>query len=93
MKKVEEDMLASITPFRREHNVCNYVFPDYMYHMGKVKLQRLSCKHFSMGANTPAQLAAFLKAPDRKWVCINDVEMSESRRREFLEVIAKAASR
>ena len=93
MKKVEEDMLSSITTFRREHNVCNYVLPDYMYHIGKVKLQRLSCKHFSMGAKTPAQLEAFLKAPDRKWICINDVEMSESRRREFMAVIAKAASR
>ena len=93
MEKVPEDLLSSLTAFRREWNVCNYVLPDYMYHMGRVKLQRLSCRHFSMGAGTPAQLEAFLNAPDRKWICINDVQMSAEREREFREVISKAAAK
>ena len=93
MDEVGDELLASLTTFRRESNVCNYVLPDYMYHTGRVKLQRLSCKHFSMGVKTPAQLEAFLEAPDRKWICINDVEMSPEREREFREVIAKAAAK
>ena len=93
MSKVEEDMISSLSTFRREYNVCNYVLPDYMYHTGRVKLQRLSCKHFSMGAKPPAQLDDFLEAPDRKWICINDVDMTPAREEEFRKVIAKYASR
>ena len=93
MEKVKDDMISSITAFRREWNVCNYVLPDYMYHTGRVKLQRLSCRHFSMAAGTPAQLDAFLAAPDRKWICINDVQMSAQREEEFRRVIAKYTSR
>ena len=93
MDKVGEELLTSLTPFRRENNVCNYVLPDYMYHTGNVKLQRLSCKHFSMGAKTPSQLDAFLQAPDRKWICINDVDMTPAREEEFRKVIAKYASK
>lgn len=93
MESVGEEMLASLTAFRREWNVCNYVLPDYLYHTGRVKLQRLSCRHFSMGSGTPAQLEAFLKAPDRKWICINDVQMSAGREEEFRRVIAKYTTR
>ena len=93
MSKVEGDLLSSLSTFRREYNVCNYVLPDYMYHTGKVILQRLSCRHFSMGAKTPAQLDAFLRNPDRKWICINDVDMTPAREEEFRKVIAKYASK
>ena len=91
--KYGQDIENTVTPTRKDNNLCYYFYPDYLYHVGRVRHQRLSCKHFSMGAKTPAQLDAFLQAPDCKWICINDVEMSEARRKEFLEVIAKAAAR
>lgn len=90
--RFEKEIVASVTPTREPCNMCNYLYPDYLYHIGRVKLQRLSCRHFSMGAGSPEDLAGFLSAPDRKWICINDVEMSESREKQFREVIAKAAA-
>ena len=84
---------STATPTREATNLNYYFYQDYLFHAGRVKKQRLSCRHFSMGAGTPAQLEAFLKAPDKKWICINDVEMSPEREREFREVIAKAAAK
>ena len=81
------------TRTRSAENLCFYFYQDYLYHVGRVKRQRLSCRHFSMGSGTPAGLETFLNNPDRKWICINDVEMSPERELEFRDVIAKAAAK
>ena len=77
--KVEEDIRASITRVRTEHDYNQYLYLDYMYLKGKIINKRLSKKHFSVGVVSMKKLCAFIKHPTRKLACINDVQLSEER--------------
>lgn len=64
---------------RSESNVCQYVYLDYMYHKGLIVPEKISNKHFSVAVASVRKLDDFLRNPDRKMVCINDVHLSEKR--------------
>lgn len=87
--KVGTEIESTITPVRSASNISQYIYPDYLFYTGRVKLERLSNRHISLAAVTPRALEAFLLNPNRKWVCINDVELSEKKCEEFRRVIAK----
>ena len=90
--RVQKQIEESITPVRDDCNVNQNIFQDYLYHKGRVVNIRLSNKHISLGAVSPRSLAKYLRNPDSKWVCINDVDMSDKRAAQFREVISEAFS-
>ncbi len=78
-KKVEKEILASLTITRESNNLNQYLFLDYMYLKGVLKNRRLSKKHFSLGIVSAKKLRNFLQHPTHKLICINDVQMSEEK--------------
>ena len=77
--KAEPQLLASVTPFRTAQNINQYVFLDYALLSGRGISRRISNRHVSLAATTPARLAAAILSPDRTMLCINDVEMGPER--------------
>ena len=90
--RVQKRLEASITPEREDCNVNQNIFQDYLYHKGRAINRRMSNKHISLGAISPKGLARYLARPEHKWVCINDVEMSQKRAEQFRKVISDALS-
>lgn len=78
-RKEEKAILESITPTREEKNVNQYIFTDYMYYRGLALPRRQSNRHFSLATAGLDQICEFLMNPDRKFVCINDVNMSDEK--------------
>ncbi|MBQ0025089.1 MAG: hypothetical protein KBT00_05135 [Bacteroidales bacterium] len=74
---------ASISPLRRPCNLNQHLFLNYSFHCGHAISRRISRKHFSLSVATPEKIERFLNAPDRKIVCINDVEMSTEKFEAF----------
>ena len=70
---------ATLTPLRDPRNLSQYYFLDYQYFKGKSIHRRISNKHISLGSWTLRRMDAYLRNPERKMACINDVRMSESR--------------
>ena len=78
-QKLTPQLLASITPLRAACNCNQYLFLDYQLLSGRGIVRRLSNQHLSLATVTPARLAASIREPRRKILCINDVEMSPAR--------------
>ena len=78
-RKLEPQLLASLTPLRAPCNCNQYLFLDYQLLSGRGIVRRLSNQHLSLATVTPARLAASIREPRRKILCINDVEMSPAR--------------
>ena len=78
-RKVEKEIISSLTPLRDKCNYNQYLFLDYMFYSGNAVDRALSNKHFSLAASTVDSIVRFLKEPTESLVCINDVTMSESR--------------
>lgn len=90
--RVRKQIEASITPVREDCNINQNIFQDYLFRKGRAINLRMSNKHISLGAISPKGLAKYLANPTEKWVCINDVEMSERRADQFRKVITEALS-
>ncbi len=75
--KMEPDILSSLSRCREEKNLLQYLFSDYLFYQGRTVSRKISNKHFSLAASSEAAVSSFLHAPDRKFVCINDVNMSD----------------
>ena len=78
-RKVEAELMASLTPLRDARNCNQYLFPDYQLLSGCGRARRLSNQHFSLATVSPQRLAAAIRSPREKILCINDVEMSPAR--------------
>ena len=90
--RVEDRLLASVTPLRDARNVNQYLFLDYMYLSGAAVSRRISCRHVSLAAVSSGQLAKAIVSPDRKMLCINDVEMPPARSLVLRDVMCRAFS-
>ena len=77
--RVEPDFLSSITRTRQACNINQYVFLDYLYFKGQVCRGTISKRHFSVATTSVGSLERFLRNPDRKFCCINDVNLSDAR--------------
>ena len=77
--KVKDEIRSRITRVRSEINITQYLFLDYIYLKGRLINRRLSKKHFSVGISSISKITDFIKHPTRKLVCINDVQLSETR--------------
>lgn len=93
LERVERELPALVSRVRADGNVNQYFFSDVLLREGKAVNRRLSCRHFSLAATSPGRLDAFLANPDRKLVCINDVEMSKSRFDLLRKTLLSALSR
>lgn len=78
-RKVEAELMASLTPLRDARNCNQYLFPDYQLMSGCGRARRLSNQHLSLATVSPQRLAAAIRSPREKILCINDVEMSPAR--------------
>lgn len=77
--QVASQILASLTPLRAPQNPNQYLFLDYLYLSGQARARRIANRHLSLASATSAGLAEAIVSPGQQLVCINDVEMSESR--------------
>ena len=77
--RVSAQLPALLTSLRDVRNVNQYLFLDYALLSGRGLARKLSNRHVSMAATTPDRLAKAIVSPNRKLVCINDVEMPPER--------------
>ena len=75
---------------RDEKNLTQYLFLDYMYLKGRLINKRMSKKHFSLGLVSGKLLHKFITKPSHKFVCINDVKLSDERYTELRKALLDA---
>ena len=75
----DEIRKTSASRTRTEENLNQYLFLDYMNYKGIVVKDKISNKHFSAAMASGESLRDFLQNPSRNMVCINDVNLKESR--------------
>ena len=75
---------------RDEKNLTQYLFLDYMYLKGRLINKRMSKKHFSLGLVSGKLLHKFITKPSHKFVCINDVKLSDERYTELRKTLLDA---
>lgn len=85
--RMEERILQSLSPLREPKNLSQYLFLDYQYFRGKSINRRISNRHISLGSWSLRRIDAYLRAPERKMACINDVHMSERRAAAVQELL------
>jgi len=76
---VEAEIRATIAPVRQMDSLCQYFYSDYMLLSGMTLNRPQSKRHFSLAVASMGRICNFLAEPDRKLVCINDVQMPEKR--------------
>lgn len=76
---IGDGVKSSSTIIRTGENCNQYLFIDYMYYIGKVIPEKLSCKHFSVAIASAGSIRKFIANPTRKLVCINDVHVGQKR--------------
>lgn len=89
----KDTILESVTRVRDIVNFNQYLFTDYLFFKGKTIRQKISKTHFSMAAASPSKISDFLSKPNRKFVCINDVQMSDKKYRLFKHAILESFER
>lgn len=90
-EKVEDDIMASLTPVRDLSNYNQYLFLDYMYYSHKVKAKRLPAKYFSLGFTESEQIVAKIEKPGNKClICINDAHIDEEKFERSKKVLTAA---
>ncbi len=87
---LEHDLLKTVSPLRREDNVNTYFYSDYLYHQGKVVVRRSSSRFFSLYTSSMDKICSFVRNPNRKLMCVNDVRLSEERFERYRYGLLKA---
>ncbi len=77
--KVEEDVLSSLTRVRTRENYNQYLFLDYLYYSGRALSRRIPAKFFSLATASSEKMSSFITNPLAKLICINDVNIPESK--------------
>lgn len=98
LQSVSQDVFARlysilqphITPLRRKDNSNQYLYTDYLYHIGRVHLSPISTKHCSMALYGASQIAQTIRQTKRSIICINDVSMSDERQQTMSAAIQSA---
>ena len=76
---MESDILASVTRVRNEKNYNGSIYQDCLYYRGKTGPARVFGKYFSLALHSVEKIAAYILAPKRSFVCINDVQLDEEK--------------
>lgn len=82
-EKIRMPLEESITTLRADGNANQYVYPDYLYYMGRVIDVSLPTKHCSMAVHSADRIAACIQQAPKAIVCINDVSMSDEKQAEM----------
>ena len=89
--KVKEEIAkTSASRVRDENNLNQYLFLDYMYLKGRLKNRRLSKQHISVGVVSVQKLRNAIVNPSKSLICINDVQLSETRYNELRKALLNA---
>ena len=88
--KCEPVILKSLTRTRTAENLNQYLFLDYQYFKGLMIDEKISNKHFSVALTTPEKLYDYIMNPSRNLMCVNDVNLSESRYEALREAMLNA---
>lgn len=83
-------IIKSLSPVRTKNNYNFYIFIDYLYLKGKLSNRSISKRHFSLAVTSPYRISSFINNPDKRFVCINDVNMSERQFQEKRQIIINA---
>ncbi len=89
-QQLENALALHITPLRRKDNCNQYLYTDYLYHIGRVCEQAIPTKHCSMAIYSGKQIADNILHTNRAVICINDVEMSPEREQNMRTAILQA---
>ena len=87
---LEKQLSSHITPLRRQDNCNQYLYTDYLYHIGKVIAQPIPTKHCSMAVYSAEAIANAILHCQRNVICINDVDMSLEKEKAMQETIIHA---
>lgn len=86
-EKLRGQLRDSLTRTRMAHNITQYLFTDYLYLQGGIINRRQSSRHLSMAVASPQKIERNLRNPERKLVCINDVELSDRGYQEMQQML------
>jgi hypothetical protein len=92
-ERQKSKVLSTLSKVRDDGNINMTLFLSYMYHQSLVVNERISCGHISLGAATAGKLVDNILSPKRKFVCINDVKLSEERYQSFRNVLVECFER
>lgn len=76
---MKDEIDGAVSMIRQPYNYNQYIYTDYLLFKGRSVRKKLSKKHFSLSVAKLDEIRSFLLSPDRKIVCINDVNMSEEK--------------
>lgn len=79
--KLQSVLEPNITMLRTNDNANQYVYTDYLYHMGLAINEPIPTKHCSMAVYSPDKIANYILSPSKSIICINDVQMSEEKQK------------
>lgn len=77
--KRNTEIMSTLSRVREPQNYNQYIFVDYMFFKGRTVRKKISNRHFSLAVAKIDGICSFIAAPDRAFVCINDVEMSDDK--------------
>lgn len=86
-EQLKDKVLASLSRVRNDGNINMTFFLSYMYYNSLVVNERISCGHVSLAATDVSRLVSNILSPKRRFLCINDVKLSEERYRTYRNVI------
>lgn len=89
-ERCREDILASVSALRTDQNYNQYIFTDYAYFTGHTFPQRISNRHFSLSMASADKICRAITHPTHQIACINDVEMSDAKFRNYHSAIHRA---
>jgi hypothetical protein len=85
----KKKVLNTLSRVRDYGNINMTFFLAYMFHKGLVVNKRISCGHISLAAVTSSKLLDSIMKPKRKFLCINDVKLSEERYETYRKIMAE----
>lgn len=86
----EKAVRESVTPLRERSNYNQYLYSTYAFYSGMSERGKLSNRHFSLAVASIGKICDFLRNPDRKFACINDVQMGEEKFTAYRKALTEA---
>ena len=83
----KDKVLSSLSRVRNDGNINMTFFLSYMFHQSLVVNERISCGHVSLAATSVGKLVSRILSPKCKFLCINDVKLSEERYHAYRNVM------
>lgn len=79
-----------VSQFRTTENFNQYLYLDYLYYQGKTVRGKISNKHLSPAVHNHEVIASHILEPSTKFLCINDVSMSDESYARYSDAVLSA---